>query len=56
MDKHAVTNIPILFISMILIIALGILSYYKAETKQWYLYVLIFAAVEAIAIIYLAFL
>jgi len=56
MDKHQVTNIPILFISIILIIALGILSFFKADTKKWYIYIIIFAAIEAISIIYLAFL
>jgi len=56
MDKHAVTNIPVLFISIILIIALAIVSYIKNDSKQWYIYILIFALVEAVAIIYLAFL
>lgn len=55
MTKHAV-SIPLVIISIILIMALGILSFIKADSKQWYIYIIIFAAIEAISIIYLAFL
>ncbi len=55
MQKHEV-SIPLLFVCLILIILFGILSFMKRDTKNWYLYVLIFAAVEAISILYLAFL
>jgi hypothetical protein len=55
MTKHAV-SIPLLLICLVLIIALGILSFIKSDSKNWYIYILIFAAVEAFSIIYLAFL
>jgi len=56
MDKHAVTNIPLLFICLILIIACAVLSMLKRDSKQWYIYLIVLAALEAISIMYLAFL
>jgi hypothetical protein len=55
MTKHEV-SIPLLLIAIVLMIALGILSYMKADTKQWYIYIIIFAVVEGLSILYLAFL
>ena len=56
MDKHAVTNKPLLFACMILIIVSAILSILKRDSKQWYIYLIALGALEAISIIYLAFL
>jgi len=56
MQKHEVANIPLLFICLILIIGCGVLLFLKSDTKKWYIYLIIFAAVEAFSIIYLAFL
>lgn len=56
MNKHEVTSIPLLFICLILIIACGILSFIKSDSKKWYIYLLALVAIEAISILYLAFL
>jgi quinol-cytochrome oxidoreductase complex cytochrome b subunit len=55
MTKHEV-SIPLVLIAMVLMIALGILSYKKADSKEWYIYIIIFAVVEGLSILYLAFL
>jgi len=56
MQKHEVTNIAVLFVCLIMIVILGILSFIKSDSKKWYIYIIVFAAVEVISIIYLAFL
>ncbi len=55
-DIHAVTNIPLLFICLILIIASAVLSMLKRDSKQWYIYLIALAVIETISIMYLAFL
>ncbi|MDP4220297.1 MAG: hypothetical protein Q8916_00865 [Bacteroidota bacterium] len=56
MDKHAVTNVPLLFLCLILIVALAIFSYLKRDSGKWYLYLVILVALETVSILYLAFL
>jgi hypothetical protein len=55
MEKHAV-SIPLLLVCLVLIIAFGILTFLNADKKNWYIYVIIFAIVETVSIMYLAFL
>ncbi|MEI8134754.1 MAG: hypothetical protein WCH46_06705 [bacterium] len=56
MVKHEVPNLVVLMVCMGLILALGILSFRKAEASNWWLYLLIFAASVAGSIVYLVYL